>query len=336
MHPLLRTAADRQLGLFTAVDARRAGYEHGEIRHLCSSGAWTRVRRGVYAVTEELATARSAGRGHAVDCTAVLLDLGRPEAAVSHTSALRLLGLPARRALLPDTVRLTHPDLWRRGRGFSVNAAPLPPGDVTTRGSLRLTTPARTLVDCAREWDLVDAVVALDAALHGSLVLRSDLTATVLRQSHWLGIGSAARAVELADGRAESPLETRGRLGLRDAGFHAFESQVEVHGPAGLVARVDGWLEDIGVALEFDGLVKYTDPYDGRTPAEVAWREKLREDAIRDLDIPVLRIVQADLPRLERPVRRLHELARRAQIGPRRFRVVRRPEPGAEPGDEAA
>ncbi|WP_324274688.1 type IV toxin-antitoxin system AbiEi family antitoxin domain-containing protein [Blastococcus brunescens] len=46
MHPLLRAVAERQLGLFTAADARRAGYEHGEIRHLCSSGTWVRLRRG--------------------------------------------------------------------------------------------------------------------------------------------------------------------------------------------------------------------------------------------------------------------------------------------------
>ena len=295
MHPLLRTAADRQLGLFTAVDARRAGYEHGEIRHLCSSGAWTRVRRGVYAVTEELATARSAGRGHAVDCTAVLLDLGRPEAAVSHTSALRLLGLPARRALLPDTVRLTHPDLWRRGRGFSVNAAPLPPGDVTTRGSLRLTTPARTLVDCAREWPLEDAVVAMDAALLRGLASPADLTAAVAGARSWPGAPRAARAAGLADGRAESPLETRGRLRVLGAGLPHPELQVEVRVDGRLLGVVDAWFEEAAVALEFDGRVKYTDPWRGRTPERVLWDEKRREDRLRAVGIRVVRVVDADL-----------------------------------------
>jgi hypothetical protein len=47
VHPLLRARAEQQLGLFTAVDARRAGYEHAEIRTLCTSGRWIRVRRGV-------------------------------------------------------------------------------------------------------------------------------------------------------------------------------------------------------------------------------------------------------------------------------------------------
>lgn len=41
----------------------------------------------------------------------------------------------------------------------------LPGADVAVRGPLGLTTVPRTLIDCAREWDLEDAVVAMDAAL---------------------------------------------------------------------------------------------------------------------------------------------------------------------------
>ena len=43
--------------------------------------------------------------------------------------------------------------------------APLPAADVSARSALRITTAARTSVDCAREWDVDDAVVAMDAAL---------------------------------------------------------------------------------------------------------------------------------------------------------------------------
>ncbi len=43
--------------------------------------------------------------------------------------------------------------------------APLPPEDVVDGGPLRLTSVPRTLVDCAREWELEDGVVAVDAAL---------------------------------------------------------------------------------------------------------------------------------------------------------------------------
>ena len=295
VHPLLRAAADRQLGLFTALDARRVGYEHGEIRHLCAAGTWTRVRRGVYGLTDEVASARAAGRQHAIDCTAVLLDLGRPEAAISHTSALRLLGLPARRALLPDTVRLTHPALWRRGKGFTVNQAPLPPADVTLRGPLRLTTPARTLVDCAREWPLEDAVVAMDAALLRGTVAPTGLATAVVAARSWPGAPRAARAAGLADGRAESPLETRGRLRLLGAGLPPTDLQVEIRVGGRLIGVVDAWFDDAAVAVEFDGRVKYTDPWGDRSPERVLWDEKRREDALRSTDIRVVRIVDADL-----------------------------------------
>lgn len=49
------------------------------------------------------------------------------------------------------------------------------------------------------------------------------------------------------------------------------------------------------MAVEFDGQVKYTDPWRGRTPERVLWEEKRREDELRALDIRVVRIVDADL-----------------------------------------
>ena len=335
MHPLLAAAVERRGGVFTVADARAAGYRPDEIRAAVVSRAWRRLRRGIYVTAQTWAAAAGDERArHLLYGLAALTSLG-PGPVLSHSSAARYHRLTLPRGVGTD-VRLTHHDQWRSGRGYRVAAATLPPAEVLRDGALPVTASARTLVDCAREWDRTDAVIALDAALHERRVLRRDLTAAVLRQSHWFGIGAAARAVELADGRAESPLETRGRLGLLDAGFRQFESQVELYGAGGFVARVDGWLDDIGVALEFDGWIKYADPRDGRTPAEVAWQEKRREDLIRDLDVPVVRVVQSDLPRLERPIRRLHELTSRPLNGPRRFRVVRRPEPGAGTDDAVA
>ncbi|TKJ23426.1 type IV toxin-antitoxin system AbiEi family antitoxin domain-containing protein [Blastococcus sp. CCUG 61487] len=334
MHPDLAFAIRRRGGVFTVADARRAGYRPDEVRAAVGSGAWYRLRRGIYVTAQTWAEATDDRSRHVLHALATLTALG-PGPVLSHTSAARFHGFLLPRGVDTD-VRLTHPDQWRTGPGYRITAATLTADDVLRAGALSVTSAARTLVDCAREWDPADAVVAMDAALHAERVRRRDLVATVMAQSHWLGIGGAARAVQLTDGRAESPLETRGRLGLLAAGFRSFESQVELHGPAGFVARLDGWLDDLGVAVEFDGFVKYADPRDQRTPAEVAWDEKRREDLIRDLDVPVVRIVQADLPRLERPIRRLDELRTRPLPGPRRYRIVRTPEPGSDDGDAAA
>jgi predicted transcriptional regulator of viral defense system len=324
MHPLLRACAERQLGLFTAVDARRAGYQHPEIRHLCSSGAWVRLRRGIYVTAEELAAIDQRGRRHRIDCLAVLLDLGRPTAVISHVSAARLWGLPVRRGHDP-TVRLTDPTLWRRGRNFHMSRAPLRSADLTTAGPLRLTTVPRTLVDCAREWELDGAVVAMDAALLSGQVTARQLQEALASARHWPGAPRAARAVTLADGRAESPLETRGRLRLLGAGFPAPALQVEIRAGRRLVGVVDAWYEDAAVAVEFDGRVKYTDPWRDRTPERVLWDEKRREDNLRSLDIRVVRITDADLgvrwPNVET---RLRDLLATPGPGHRRFTAVAR------------
>ncbi len=197
-------------------------------------------------------------------------------------------------------------------------------------GTFRSTAPARTLVDCAREWALEDAVVAMDAALDAELLTHPELTAAVLAETHWVRIGDAARAAGLADGRAESPLETLGRLRILRSGLPSPELQVEIRDARGLVGRVDAWYEGAAVAVEFDGLVEYEDPRDGRSPARVLWEEKRREDRLRDLDIRVVRVVRADLgPAWDRVRSRLASLLATPLTGPRRFTVVRRPAPSS-------
>jgi hypothetical protein len=308
VHPLLRSAADRQAGLFTAVDARRAGYEHAEIRRLCSTGQWRRLRRGVYTTADILARAEQGGRLHQIECLAVLLAFDRATAAISHGSAARLWGFPRRRTE-GDVVQLTDATHGRDGRGFHITRAPLDPGEVSVRGPFRLTIPSRTLIDCAREWPLEDAVVAIDAALLAGRVTLPQLSEAGSRARTWRGGRRAERALSLADGRAQSPLETRGRLRIVGADLPMPELQVEIRTGARLVGIVDAWFDEAAVAVEFDGRIKYVDPWRGRSPEQALWEEKRREDELRSLDIRVVRIVDADLgapwPRTEVRLREL-------------------------------
>jgi hypothetical protein len=239
VHPLLRSATQRQCGIFTAADARRAGYAHPEIRQMCTSGRWRRLRRGIYITAEDLARAEENGQRHQLDCQAVLLAVNRPSAFISHRSAARLLGLPERRGT-GDDVRLTDPTHGRDGRGFHATRAPLDAREVSTRGPFRLTSAARTLVDVAREESLEDAVVAMDAGLLTGRATGQELRTAVERASTWRGGRRAARAVALADGRAESPLETRGRLRIVGAGLPTPGLQLEVRTGGRLVGVVDG------------------------------------------------------------------------------------------------
>ena len=253
MHPHLRLVASRQLGVFTAADARTAGYRDDEIRSHLAQRLWIRLRRGVYAEQTTVDRFRAGPRGrHLIDAVAVLVSLDGGGPVLSHGSAARL----HRFEVPPGSdreVRLTDVGQWRSGRGYRVARAALPEGDVLRFLRFRATTPARTLVDCAREWSLPDSVVAMDAAIRAEVLTRAQLQAAVLAARHWVGIGNAARALSLADGRAESPLETRGRLALLAAGLPAPELQVEIHGRRGFVARVDAWYDAAAVAIEFDG-----------------------------------------------------------------------------------
>ena len=294
VHPALRASAEPRYGVFTAAEALGADYQHAEIRRLLTTGRWIRLRQGIYITAEDLAAADATGRRHRVDCLAVLLALDRPGAAISHGSAARLWDLPVPRDK-GEVLRLTDPVRWRRGQGFLMTRAPLGRGERGRMGPVRVTSAVRTLVDCAREWSLEDAVVAMDAAVLAGCATVDELTAGAAAVHHWPGAARALRAAAFADGRAESPLETRGRLRILGSGLPPPELQVEIRAGGRLVAVVDAWFDDAAVAVEFDGKVKYTDPWRDRTPGRVLWEEKRREDDLRSLDIRIVRIADGDL-----------------------------------------
>ena len=324
MHPALRARAERRFGLFTTAEALLAGYGPSEIRSLCATGRWVRLRRGILISAPDLAVGEERGRRYAMDCLAVLLGLGRRTAVVSHGSAARLWHLPVPRPGDP-TIRLTDTEQWRRGRDWRMVCAPLQPSERWRTGPLRLTSAARTLVDCAREWPLTDAVIAMDAALLAGRTTPDELRSAAAAVRHWPGAPRAVRAVALADGRAESPLESRGRLRIVGAGLPAPELQVEIRTAGRLVGVVDAWFDGAAVAVEFDGRVKYTDPWRDRTPERVLWEEKRREDELRALDIRVARLADADLgDRWPAVAERLRRLVTSAGPSPRRFTAVPR------------
>jgi hypothetical protein len=278
----------------------------------------------VYVTAVELAAVEERGRQHQLECLAVLLELSRRTAVLSHESAARLWGFPVRRQLV-GPVRLTDPTLSRRGRGYTVTQAPVRRGEVVRGGPFRLTSAGRTLLDCARQWQLDDAVVAMDAALLAGTVTAQQLGDGVAALRGWPGARRAARAVSLADGRAESPLETRGRLRIVGAGLPTPELQVEIRTGGRLVAVVDAWFDEAAVAVEFDGRTKYTDPWRDRSPGQVLWEEKRREDELRALDIRVVRVVDADLgPRWAEMQSRLGALLASSVPAVRRFTATAR------------
>ncbi len=94
----------------------------------------------------------------------------------------------------------------------------------------------------------------LDRLVGSRLTTLDALRAAVLALPRCRGSASAREAVDLADGLAESPQETRTRLHLRAGGVPAPVAQYRVLADGRFVARVDFAWPDRKVALEYDGL----------------------------------------------------------------------------------
>lgn len=290
----VHVSASARLGVFSLAELTAAGMTEREVRSAVRSGAWVRLRRGWFIGAGDLAAAEAAGRRHEVDALAVTGALARPTAVLSHETAARIWGLPVPAGLTTD-VRLTDPGRWRTGPGYVIAHAGLPAEEVTTHGRHRLTTVARTLVDNAREWRELPAVAAMDAALLRGLVTDEDLQATLARHRLAPRNPRAVRAVAAADGRAETWLETKGRLRFRAAGLPPFVPQVELWVGDRLMKVADGWYGDAALVVEFDGRVKYVRPAYGGRPEDVLFDEKRTEDALRALGVRFVRLVDEDL-----------------------------------------
>jgi hypothetical protein len=292
----------------------------------------------VFVTADDLSEVERTGRRPGLDALAVTTSLGRSSAVLSGVTAAWVWGLP-RPSSAPPIVHLTDPHRWRRGRGWLMTRAGLPDDEVTERGAYGVTTAARTVVDLARSWPEVHAVAAVDAALLRRLTSRAELDRVLDRRASVPGIPRSVRAVALADGRAESWLETWGRLTFAALGLPPFRPQVELWVDGRLVKVVDGWYADAALAIEFDGRVKYRRARYGRTPEDELWREKRNEDLLRSVGARFVRIAAEDLSLTRRA--ELDRLVRRqlAIEGPRvrTFSEVPRSEGawrGADVGDD--
>jgi hypothetical protein len=147
----------------------------------------------------------------------------------------------------------------------------------------------------------MDALIAGDAALHAELVTPSGIERALRLYTSRTGVAPVRAALAHADGRHESPGETRLAAVLRDIGVAA-TPQVWIRTRQG-PKRVDALLDEHPVVLEFDGAVKYrlpntslpTDGFTEMPGGNPLFAEKVREDAIRDERFEVVRVVWSQL-----------------------------------------
>ncbi|ANS77528.1 hypothetical protein SGUI_0132 [Serinicoccus hydrothermalis] len=290
MHPELQAFLTTHYHVVTTREAAGLGFNREVLRRLVQRKILTRVARGAYVQTSVLLEQRHLTDRHVLRARALLR--WHPEGwAASHTTAALLWDLPLLDAGL-ERVHLCHATATGNCRRYERYTVHTFPGakHLDATAEPRRVDLATAVVGVGLVAPRRSCVVAADAALHRQLVTVDELDEALGRQTHVPGIGGARAAIRLADASSESPGETLLRLILADLGLVAIP-QYRIVENGHDIARVDFYLPQLGVVLEFDGRVKY----DGHEGAAALAAEKGREDRIRSLGYGVGRVVWSDL-----------------------------------------
>ncbi|UDY22336.1 hypothetical protein [Nocardioides sp. Kera G14] len=269
------------------VSSRQRRLEGALAPHL--DGSLARIRRGYYRPVDPTIESGELYRLR-IDAT---VEARREEMVLSHVTAAHLWGCPLLRADLA-LVHATRPGKARRtAAGVQVHRAAIPDEHVVIHASgLLVTSPGWTAVQVASTLGLPNALLPLDHLVRllngpdaddpaaGEVV--EDLIELI--SPRMKGHARAERLLRLADARSGSAGESLSRGQMELLGVP--RPQLQVAFPRGDQPGddiVDFDWPDLGVFGEFDGKGKYfrEEFTAGRSPEEVLWDEKVREDRIR-------------------------------------------------------
>jgi predicted transcriptional regulator of viral defense system len=216
----------RKMDVGTTARWRAAGLSERQLYSLTKSGQLVKIRHGVYATSRVMARAETdPGLRHALDVVAVRdTRTGKGKGVASHHSAAQLLRLNLLNTPAPGTVTLSVPPGTRISdyarTGVICHAAEMPDEHVTQVYGIPATTAARTVVDIARTVSFMEGVVVADSALYERHTSKTELRRTISRCNRWPGISRARRAVDFANGLAESAFESCARVVFYEQGCH--------------------------------------------------------------------------------------------------------------------
>ena len=177
---------------------------------------------------------------------------------------------------LPPGARGRSADVRRRRTGLATGFVEI--------GGLRVTPYERTIVDHARHAPLESAIAVCDSALHLGRTTREALLAELaLVPRGARGRCMANLAIHLANGLAESPLESLSRTRMFQLSLPMPQLQQWFDDPDGRIGRTDFYWAEFGLAGESDGELKYAVPEDDsdQVAVDVLLREKKREERLR-------------------------------------------------------
>jgi predicted transcriptional regulator of viral defense system len=138
--------ADRQVGYFTARQAREAGYDYRLQHYHRARGHWIPMGHGLFRLDRY-------PEGENEDLMRLYLwsrdRKGEPQAVFSHETALRLHGLSD---LMPEKVHLSVPKGFRKQppKEVVLHKTDVSEADAEDWDGFRVTTPLRTILDVVR------------------------------------------------------------------------------------------------------------------------------------------------------------------------------------------
>ena len=239
-------------GYVRTADLLGAGFVRRSRELYERGGVLTRVARGLYLVVDlerpdvsddrlRRACARAGG-----------------DVVVGRETAARLHGIVGGPTFAPISLIVAAGRRDPKLPGVDVKRCDIPPDDVQTLDDLAVTTPLRTVVDCARYSDRLTAVCLLESAARQDLVMLGEVSRRLghLRRAPY--VRRAKERLDLADVRSESPLETAVRLPLLDARLPlpflcgGIAGRIDIAYPVELLGgRLGG--RYVGLAIEADG-----------------------------------------------------------------------------------
>ncbi len=284
----LRELAAGQHGVVTYRQARQHGLSAKAVRWRVEAGDWERCHEGVYRVAGAPPTPEQR-------LLAAVLAVG-PDAVASHRSAAWLWGLArfTPHALEVAVARPRHP----RPDGVLVHrSTDLVPRHTTVTRGIRVTTPARTVVDLGAVVPPPTVVRAMEQ--WASERLLSVVEVEVLRDEVGRqGRRGAGVVREILEARAlgtedpDSAAEAVMAELLRDAGLPVVFHH-EVRDGDRFVAEVDFAFPELKAYLEVDGLPSRS--------GEVAFeRDRYRQNALSALGWMPIRVPAKDVTRRPR------------------------------------
>ncbi|MGI9157790.1 MAG: hypothetical protein ACR2FG_14355 [Marmoricola sp.] len=308
----LRVIAEEQ-GVFLTSEARDLGYDDRSIAASVRGRLWHRVRRGAFTFVDVWAASTPEQR-HVILARAVMRSYGE-RVALSHVSAALVHGIAIWDVALSRVhiTRLdggagrTEPDVVHHEGGVADE-------DLVTGAGMLLVAPVRAAFETATTASSEAALVIFDSLLHLRLADHDALLSLHLRCRHWPHSQHLHVPVRMADGRADSPGESRCRQLFFTAGLPAPELQFEVFDRGRLVGITDFRWEEHRLMGEFDGRVKYGRLLrPGQSANDVVFEEKQREDRLREVTgFTMVRIVWSDLARPGETAARVRRLMNRA------------------------